>query len=73
MPLNIFSLAYKTIIESVLMYGAEQWIITKYSRNEMLALQMDHWKPCCGLGMDRVRNVEIRRRVVIDIAVIEMI
>lgn len=58
------TLIYETIIQSIMTYAAEVWVINKNNQRKILATEMMYWRRCCGLTRrDRVTNEEIRRRM----------
>lgn len=55
---------YETIVQSILLYGAETWEITQRDREELLAVEMDFLRRRCRVSrLEHVRNEEIRRRM----------
>ena len=54
---------YEGIIEPSLLYGCEVWTLKVGERKRMEAVEMNCFRNICGLRrIDRVPNVEIRRR-----------
>ena len=54
---------YEGIIEPSLLYGCEVWVMKARDRKRMEAVEMNCLRNICGLRrIDRVSNVEIRRR-----------
>ena len=54
---------YEGIIEPSLLYGCETWALNVQDRRRMEAVEMNCMRNICGLRrIDRVSNVEIRRR-----------
>ena len=54
---------YEGIIEPSLLYGCEVWSPKVHERKRMEAVEMNRLRNICGLiRIDRVSNVEIRRR-----------
>ena len=54
---------YEGIIEPSLLYGCEAWTLKLRERKRIEAVEMDCLRNICGLRrIDRVPNVEIRRR-----------
>ena len=54
---------YEGIIEPSLLYGCEVWSLKVRERKRMEAVEMNCFRNICGLRrIDRVPNVEIRRR-----------
>ena len=54
---------YELIIESSLLYGCEVWTLKVRERKRLEAVEMNCLRNICGLRrIDRVPNVEIRRR-----------
>ena len=65
---------FKVVVESIATYGAELWEINKAYKSKILATEMDFWRRCCRYTrMDRVRNIDIRNEMGIDIDLIETI
>lgn len=65
---------YKTIVESIGLYGAELWEVNGRNKSRIIAMEMNYWRRCCRLTrLDRVRNVDIRNEMEIDLDVIETI
>lgn len=55
---------YNTMVQSIMTYAAEHWIINKRNKSKITAVEMEYWRRCCGVTrMDRVRNEEIRQRM----------
>ena len=54
---------YEGIIEPSLLYGSEAWTLKLHERKRIEAVEMNCLRNICGLRrIDRVPNVEIRRR-----------
>lgn len=52
---------YKSIVESVMIYGAEVWDVSKKNKQKLLATEMDFLRRSCRKSrLERVRNTEIR-------------
>ena len=65
---------YKTIVESIVTYGAEVWEMTESLRGKLLSMEMGFWRRCCRLTlMDKIRNNEIRERIGVGITIIDTI
>ncbi|XP_050497794.1 uncharacterized protein LOC126878967 [Diabrotica virgifera virgifera] len=65
---------YKTITESIGLYGAELWEINQRNKSKIKAMEMNYWRRCCRLTrLDRVRNEDIRRQMEIDLDIIDTI
>lgn len=55
---------YASIIQSIMTYSEELWIINKKHQGKILATEMEYCRRCCCLTrMDRIPNEEIRRRM----------
>ncbi|PSN49421.1 hypothetical protein C0J52_23133 [Blattella germanica] len=55
---------YKTIVESIVLYGAEVWEIPKKSENKLKAMEMDFWRRSCSVSrLERIQNQSIRERM----------
>lgn len=53
---------FKTILQSIVFYGAETWTLNKKQVNRLNALEMDFWRRSARISRkDRIRNTEIRR------------
>ena len=65
---------YEGIVDPSLLYGCEVWTLKVCERKSMEAVQMNHSRNICGLRrIDRVPNVEIRRRYGKKLSVRELI
>lgn len=65
---------YGAIVESIMLYGAETWEITKRERQRLEAVEMDYLRRSCGVSrLQRVTNTEIRRRMGVKKTVAEEI
>ncbi|MEL7520935.1 MAG: reverse transcriptase family protein, partial [Cyanobacteria bacterium J06553_1] len=54
---------YEGIIEPTLMYGCEAWVMNVHERRKVEAVEMSCLRSICGVRrIDRIPNVEIRRR-----------
>ena len=55
------------------LYGAELWEINKRNKSIIRAIEIDYWQRCYGLTRaDRVKYVEIRQAMGIDLDIIEI-
>lgn len=65
---------YKSIVESIVTYGAEVWETTEQMKKKLLAMEMGYWRRCCKLTLlDKVRNEHIRNRMNIATSIIDTI
>lgn len=65
---------YKTLIESVMTYGSEVWVMDKNMKQKLLSAEMSYWRRCCSLTLfDKIRNEEIRERMEATETIIETI
>ena len=65
---------HQTIVQSIMMYAAEVWVINKKNERKSLATEMEYWRRCCGITRaDRITNEEIRRRMETERSVIDYI
>ncbi|MEL7302024.1 MAG: reverse transcriptase family protein, partial [Pseudomonadota bacterium] len=54
---------YEGIIEPTLLYGCEAWVLNVHERRKVEAVEMSCLRSICGVRrIDRIPNVEIRRR-----------
>ena len=54
---------YEGIVEPTLLYGCEAWTLNVHERRKVEAVEMSCLRSICGVRrMDRIANVEIRRR-----------
>nr|CAI5853376.1 unnamed protein product [Callosobruchus analis] len=52
---------YKSLVESVMLYGAEVWDVSKRNKEKLMATEIDFLRRSCGKSrLERVRNSEIR-------------
>ena len=52
---------YRSIVQSVLTYGAEVWDVSAKNKNKLLSTEMDYLRTSCRLRrVDRGRNETIR-------------
>lgn len=55
---------YKTIVESIMLYGAELWEVSKKNENKLKAVEMDYWRrSCCVSRLQKIRNEIIREQM----------
>jgi hypothetical protein len=55
---------YKTIVKSILTYGAETWTVKQKHRNKLLATEMDYLRRSARISrMDKIRNEAIRTKM----------
>ncbi|PSN48004.1 hypothetical protein C0J52_18589, partial [Blattella germanica] len=55
---------YKTIVESIVLYGAEIWEIPKRNKNKLKVMEMDLRRRSCSVSrLERIRNQSIRERM----------
>ena len=55
---------FNTLIESVLLYGAETWTIKSASEKKLLSTEMDFWRRSARTSrIERKTNIEIRARM----------
>jgi len=55
---------YKTIVESISLYGAELWEISKNNEKKLKAMEMEFWRRSyCVTLMDRIRNENIKQQM----------
>ena len=55
-------LIYKSILESIVLYGSEVWTMNQQHANRLTAVEIDFWrKPARKSRTERIRNTEIRR------------
>lgn len=53
---------YYTLVQSIMTYAAEDWVIYKRNQGKILTVEMKYWRRCCGLTRrDEVTNEWIRR------------
>ena len=65
---------YDGIIEPSLLYGCEMWTLNVCERKRMAEVEMNCLRNICGLRrIDKVQNVEIRRRYGKNISVSQRI
>jgi hypothetical protein len=55
---------YKTVVESLLLYGSEVWEITKRDKQRLEAVEMNFMRRSCRVSrLQRITNEEIKRRI----------
>ena len=53
-------MVYNTIIENILLYGAEIWTISKKSEKKFLATEMEYWRRTARRSrLEKKTNIEI--------------
>lgn len=63
---------YKTLVESIMTYGAEVWELSEQLKRRLLAAEMGFWRRCCRLTLlDKVRNEVIRERMNIQTTIVD--
>ena len=61
MNVKIKGKVYRTVVRSVLMYGAETWALTKAQENKLEVADMRMLRWMCGVAeLDKIRNERIR-------------
>jgi hypothetical protein len=64
MPIELKAKVYKTVVRPVLMYGSELWALRKAEQQLIERTEMRMLRWMLGVSrMERIRNVEIRKRV----------
>jgi exonuclease III len=64
MPIQLKAKVYKTVVRPVLMYGSELWALRKAEQQLIERTEMRMLRWMLGVSrMERIRNVEIRKRV----------
>ncbi|KAK4879141.1 hypothetical protein RN001_007287 [Aquatica leii] len=54
---------YKTIVEPILMYGAECWQLKEKDKRKINAVEMDYLRRSCRISrQEHIQNEQIRRR-----------
>ncbi|KAK4873810.1 hypothetical protein RN001_013170 [Aquatica leii] len=65
---------YQSIVESIITYGSEIWVLNKRDRDRLLALEMDYWRRSNGTSrLEHVRNEQIRQDMKVDKTIIDTI
>jgi len=65
---------YQAMIQPVVTYGSEVWVISKDMSRKLLSTEMMCWRRCLGLTLlDRVRNETIRERMNAQITIMDYI
>jgi hypothetical protein len=55
------TLIYKSIVETIILYGSETWTLNRRQQNKLLATEMDYWKWSARKSRrERIRNSVIR-------------
>lgn len=49
---------YTTIVESIVIYGSEVWVLNEYQKLRLKALEMDYWRICRVSRLEHIRNEE---------------
>jgi hypothetical protein len=58
---KIKTIIYKSIVESITLYGSETWSLNRRQQNKLLATEMDYWKWSARMSRrERIRNTVIR-------------
>lgn len=71
---NVKRRLYKTVVESIAIYGSEVWEISKKNEKKLKAMEMDFWRRSCGLTLlDKVKNEEIKRKAEVSINIMDTI
>lgn len=57
-----------SMVQSIMTYGLENWIITKENKSKIKATEIDKWGKFCGFTrLGNIRNEEIRRRIQVNV------
>jgi hypothetical protein len=51
---------YQTLVQSILLYGAETWTLNTQQANKLLATEMDFWRSARKSRKENIQNVTIR-------------
>merc|ERR1712002_1078060 len=63
---------YEAISKPILLYACETWVTNVHERKTMEAVEMCCLRSICGIRrIDRVRNVDVRRRCDKNVGVVE--
>ena len=55
-------LIYKSILESIVLYGSEVWTMNRQHANRLTTVEMDFWRRAARKSrIERIQNAEIRR------------
>jgi hypothetical protein len=65
---------YQTLVQSILLYGAETWTLNTQQANKLLATDMDFWRRSARKSRkEKVRNVTIRDVIEVGKNILEVI
>lgn len=65
---------YKSIVESIVTYGAEVWATTEQLKKKLRATEMGYWRRCCQLTIqDKIRNEDVLARLNIGTTILDTV
>jgi uncharacterized protein YdeI (YjbR/CyaY-like superfamily) len=68
------TIIYKSIVESIMLYGSETWTLNRRQQNKLLATEMDYWKRSTRKSRrERIRNTVIREIMEVEKTILERI
>ena len=71
---NTKRIIYNSLVQSVMLYGAETWTLDRPHANKLLSTEMDYWRRAARKSrMDKVRNQRIREIMKVDKNILEVI
>ena len=71
---NTKRIIYNSLVQSVMLYGAETWTLDRQNANKLLATEMDYWRRAARKSrMDKIRNQRIRELMEVDRNILEVI
>jgi hypothetical protein len=61
------TLIYKSIVESIMLYGSETWTLNRRQKSKLLATEMDYWRHSARKSRrERIRNTVIREMMKVE-------
>jgi hypothetical protein len=61
------TLIYKSIAESIMLYGSETWTLNRRQQNKLLATEMDYWRRSARKSrILSIRNTVIREMMEVE-------
>ena len=67
-------LLYKTLVQSIILYNSETWTLKEHHKRKLRVFEMSVLKKICGVTRkDRRRNVDIRKELLIEKDIVDLL
>jgi hypothetical protein len=66
------TLIYKSIVESIMLYGSETWTLNRRNQSKLLATELDDWRRSARKSRrERIRKTVIREKMKMEKTILE--